>query len=273
MSVRVGRRRWSRRAPRAATAPSNAAFEGASADGTRVFFETVESLVSADTDTSMDVYERAGGQTTLVSTGPTGGNGTFDASFAGASADGSRVFFETEESLVSADTDTAQDVYERAGGQTTLLSTGPTGGNGAFQASFGGASADGTRVFFQTEESLVSADTDTFDDVYVKRIPAPANTARPTISGTPLVGRRLTCSPGTMGQQPDDASPTGGTAVARRSSAPPPHLHPRRRRRRPADHLHGDRLQRRRQPLGDERVGDRQVPRGVRQHPDRRRRS
>ena len=123
-------------------------------------------------------------------------------SFSGASADGSRVFFETEESLVSADTDAAQDVYERAGGQTTLLSTGPTGGNGAFEASFGFATADGSRVFFQTEESLVSADTDTFDDVYVKRIPAPANTARPTISGTPLVGRSLSCAPGRWANNP-----------------------------------------------------------------------
>ena len=44
--------------------------------------------MSADTDTAIDVYERSGGQTTLVSTGPTGGNGTFHAFFAGASADG-----------------------------------------------------------------------------------------------------------------------------------------------------------------------------------------
>ena len=93
--------------------------------------------MSADTDTALDVYERAGGQTTLVSTGPTGGNGAFDAFFAGASADGTRVFFGTAESLVSADTDTTVDVYERAGGQTTLVSTGPTGGNGIFDAFFG----------------------------------------------------------------------------------------------------------------------------------------
>ena len=62
---------------------------------------------------------------------------------------------------MSADTDTAIDVYERAGGQTTLVSTGPTGGNGGVDANFGGASADGARVFFRTAESLVSADTDT----------------------------------------------------------------------------------------------------------------
>ena len=57
----------------------------------------------------------SGGQTTLVSTGPAGGNGAFGAFFGGASADGTRVFFETGESLVSADTDAALDVYERVG--------------------------------------------------------------------------------------------------------------------------------------------------------------
>jgi hypothetical protein len=145
----------------------HASFAGASVDGTRVFVTTLESLVSADTDTYPDMYERSGGQTTLVSTGPTGGNGTFDVIFAGASVDGTRVFFTTLESLVSADTDTSTDVYERAGGQTMLVSTGPTGGNAGLEANFGGASADGTRVFFGTADSLVSADTDTTVDVYV----------------------------------------------------------------------------------------------------------
>ncbi len=180
----------------------DASFERASADGSRVFFLTLESLVSGDTDTEFDSYERAGGQTTLISTGPTGDNGNERAFTLGASADGSRVFFRTFESLVSADTDTALDIYERSGGQTTLISTGPTGGNGTFDASFRGASADGSRVFFWTEEPLVSGDTDTAGDVYVKRIVAPVNTARPVISGTPLVGRRLTCSSGTWDHNP-----------------------------------------------------------------------
>ena len=43
--------------------------------GTHVFFTTREALVGSDTDSSLDVYERAGGTTTLVSTGPSGGNG------------------------------------------------------------------------------------------------------------------------------------------------------------------------------------------------------
>ena len=52
------------------------------------------------------------------------------------SADGAHVFFATREALVSADADTAQDVYERSGGQTTLISTGPAGGNGDINAQF-----------------------------------------------------------------------------------------------------------------------------------------
>ena len=51
------------------------------------------------------------GTTTFISVGPTGGNGDFFAFFRGLSDDGSRVFFETDETLVAGDTDLAQDVY------------------------------------------------------------------------------------------------------------------------------------------------------------------
>ncbi len=147
--------------PRGGNGDFDARFSGASADGTRIFFLTKERLVrGADTDSAWDVYRRSGTHTRLISTGPTGGNGPVDAEYMGASADGTRVFFGTYESLVSADADTEGDVYERAGGQTTLISTGPTGGNGPNHSHFAGASADGSRVFFETRESLVSADTD-----------------------------------------------------------------------------------------------------------------
>ena len=65
-----------------------------------------------------------------LSIGPTGGNGPADVFFSFASGDGARAFFETPESLVAGDTDTAYDIYQRQGGTTTLISTGPTGGNG-----------------------------------------------------------------------------------------------------------------------------------------------
>jgi Ca2+-binding RTX toxin-like protein len=140
---------------------------GASADGSRVFFRTAESLVAEDADASSDVYERAAGVTTLLSTGPDGGDGAFAATYRGSSADGSRVFFETDEALVEADEDGgSRDIYRRQGGVTTLLSTGPDGEDEAVDTEFDGASADGSRVFFRTAESLVAEDTDASSDVY-----------------------------------------------------------------------------------------------------------
>jgi hypothetical protein len=58
------------------------------------------------------------------------------------------------------------DTYERFAGGTTLVSTGPTDLNAGLPATYDGASADGTRVFFETAESLVPTDTDTVQDVY-----------------------------------------------------------------------------------------------------------
>jgi Ca2+-binding RTX toxin-like protein len=171
--------------PAGGTGDAGAGFQDASADGSRVFFETEESLVSADTDLTRDVYERAGGQTTLVSTGPAGGNGLANAWFEDASDDGTRVFFETDESLVSADADTAWDVYERSGGETMLISTGPAGGNSAVEAILAGASDDGSHVYFETTESLLSTDTDDVEDTYLARLVAPEKTTPPPPAPVP----------------------------------------------------------------------------------------
>src|SRR3990172_423417 len=100
----------------AANGPFHADFRGASRDGSGVFFMTKEQLASEGRDNSLDVYERFEGTTTLISTGPAGGNGSVDAGFAGASQDGSQVFFGTAERLVPEDRDNSGDVYERSGG-------------------------------------------------------------------------------------------------------------------------------------------------------------
>ena len=101
--------------------------------------------------------------------------------YKGASANGEVVFFETDERLASGDTDTRRDVYQRAfdptageGGAyvTRQVSTGPTGGNDAYNALFEKVSADGLRVFFSTDEPLVAGDTDLRGDVYLRE---PAN--------------------------------------------------------------------------------------------------
>ena len=131
-----------------------------------MFFDTQEPLVGQDTDASTDIYERAGGSTTLISTGPDGGNGGLFSAFQGTTADGSRVFFHTADSLLAADTDGMQDVYERAGGVTTLVSQGPGAPTASYPATFKGASRDGTRVFFDTSEHLVGIATGIYPDIY-----------------------------------------------------------------------------------------------------------
>jgi Tol biopolymer transport system component len=163
----------------------DALFEKASADGTKAFFSTDESLVATDTDHNADIYMRdlTNGTTTLVSLGdslcvPACGNGPSDAGLAGASADGSEAFFVTDEQLSAGDTDNAVDVYERnlLTSTTTLVSAGgspcpPGCGNGDFNAVLRGISPDGTRAFFATFEQLSNSDTDTALDLYARDLP------------------------------------------------------------------------------------------------------
>jgi hypothetical protein len=145
-----------------------ASFEWVSLSGPQVVaFTTAEPLVAEDIDSSQDVYMRSGGTTTLISIGPDGGDGEFSAIFAGAADDGSKIFFTSTESLVAEDTDTSQDVYMRAGGETTLVSGGQVGGNGPFSAGLRGVSTTGSRAFFTTQERLtVDDDFSGEQDVY-----------------------------------------------------------------------------------------------------------
>jgi hypothetical protein len=169
--------------PEGGTEPLDAGFAGATADGTRVFFRSGEHLVPGDEDTCFagqpderpcfDLYERAGGVTQLVSTGPNAAaTQDQDATFLDASADGARVFFETQQSLVTEDADGGGtsigpfDIYERAGGTTSLVSTSALNPNQPWDAEYGDASEDGTRVFFRTQEQLTGDDTDGGYDIF-----------------------------------------------------------------------------------------------------------
>ncbi len=84
--------------------------------------------------------------TSLVSIGPDGGNGPFEAEYADTSEDGSRVFFETEDSVLAADSDEVTEVYERHGEALSLVWVGPQGGNAEIAAYDFGSFANGTRV-------------------------------------------------------------------------------------------------------------------------------
>ena len=133
----------------------DAFFAGASPDGSRVFFQTDEQLTTDDMDANFEIYERSGGTTTRVSAGQINGNGNFNAFFVRAADDGARVLFFTSEQLVATDGDGAQDLYERSGATTTLVSAGEINGSGNFNVvAFAGASEDGSRVFFETSEQL-----------------------------------------------------------------------------------------------------------------------
>jgi hypothetical protein len=150
-------------------------FQGASADGANAIFTTAESLVGADADGEADLYERkvSSGETKLVSA-PGAGPEACPAGHncepvnSGISADGSHVFFETNERISAGDGDQAQDVYDWSTGTASLVSTGVSGGDGTANALFEGSSADGADVFFVTAEQLVGADTDSAQDVYVR---------------------------------------------------------------------------------------------------------
>jgi hypothetical protein len=154
-------------------------FIGVSEDGTHAFFTTAEKLVNADQDAlKQDIYERSGGATTLISTGP-GDQNQFEACTPSSdpaaggpcpiriSADGTHVFWFTHEPLVAGDTGYF-DLYERSGGTTSLVSTGPVGGDGPYHV-YGGElqiSSDGSHAFFRTAEKLTPNDTDGLTDIY-----------------------------------------------------------------------------------------------------------
>jgi hypothetical protein len=146
-----------------------ATFSDASDDGSLVVFESDEKLEDSDTDTVRDVYARGrDGTLTHVSDGPTAADPNVAASFAGMSRDGTRIFFETPERLLTSDTDDSTDLYQRTStGALTHLSERVVGADDAMDALFAGASRDGSRVFIETSEPLIGPDdTDTASDVY-----------------------------------------------------------------------------------------------------------
>jgi hypothetical protein len=81
-----------------------------SSDAHYVFFDTGDALVAQDTNGRRDVYEydTSTGAVHLIS----GGTCNCDSLFVDASADGSNVFFTTNQRLVRVDTDSNADIYD-----------------------------------------------------------------------------------------------------------------------------------------------------------------
>ena len=110
------------------------------------------------------------------------------------SGDGSRVFFDSEESLVAQDTNGRQDVYEweRSGSGTcheqsgcVYLLSGGTSFSGSWLL---GAGLSGNDVFFVTRARLVPQDQNENDDLYDARVDGVLPVAAPACTGTGCQG-------------------------------------------------------------------------------------
>jgi hypothetical protein len=117
-------------------------------DGT-VFFTTPERLVPQDSNGINDVYAVRNGDVELISSG----TGSYPASFADATPDGSSVFFYTRQAMVDEDNDTNIDIYVLRRGEapeplaTPPLSCEGDGCQGPLGEPAGGLAAVGSSVF------------------------------------------------------------------------------------------------------------------------------
>ena len=130
-TARAGRRPGSRPGRWAATATSLRNSTARRQTGRRST-STPTSRSRAPTSTSAPTCtSEPGSTTTHLSIGPAGGNGNldfdYDAFFDGVSADGSKVWLDTDEVLTADDTDESFDVYERSGASITRISIGSDG--------------------------------------------------------------------------------------------------------------------------------------------------
>jgi hypothetical protein len=225
-----------------------------SADGTHLAFLSAAALTlfdNLDAETGQPDLELylygpppGGGAASLIcaSCNPSGERPQGSASVPGAlvngstraykprvlSADGSRVFFDSEDDLSEKDTNSAVDVYQweamgvgsctRTPGCVSLISSGRESAGGA---SFVDASADGSDVFFITNESLVKGDPGSID-LYDARVGGGIPEAH-----EPIACVADACQP--LPGEPDD--PTPGTLVPNPGDPPPRFFGPKKKRK------------------------------------------
>ena len=186
-----------------------------SPDGTLLAFQSAASnLVTGDTNAHQDVFLKnlATGAVTLVSADVTGRSGTLDSTHALFSADGQWLVFQSDASLVAADTNLSTDVYgyNVLTGEKRLLSTDASGQAVASgDSTHGVLSNDGTKLAFQTAVAFSPADTNNNTDVYVKDL---------TTGALTLISQSLTGGSGSGNSNHPVFSPDG-TSIAFASSA------------------------------------------------------
>jgi hypothetical protein len=183
------------------TATERDRWNAVSGDGRRIFFETKKQLVPADTDNAVDVYGWDDGTIHVLSDKPGGGAAaTATAQFRWAAADGSRVFFQSGESLLPADVDTAVDVYSvnPDGSDLQLVSPGTLNAPAALQY----VSPDGSHALFTTTEALTAG------------APAAGSKLYAISGGAPTyLGSAAGFIPSNAGQRQFAGTPDGSTMV------------------------------------------------------------
>ncbi len=150
----------------AGNGPHSVTFNGMSADGSHLFFQSAEQLDPSDTDTVQDLYEWSASGVALVSTGPTDTGASYGG-YQASTADGSHVYFSTDGQLTADDTDLNGDSYERSGGVTRLVSRGLAGEEAGNYARVSAASDDGSRLIIDAAGRLTPDDTDNQNDLYL----------------------------------------------------------------------------------------------------------
>jgi hypothetical protein len=151
----------------------------------RVYFRATGELLPGESGTGEKLFLADGSGLHLVAAGPVAES--VSELEIQLSANGSRALFVTSAQLLPEDTDSQEDAYLYDAEEETLtrISTGPSGGNGAFPVSITAPSplnqfefetgsarpyyaidAGGDRAFFTTEESLLPEDTNGEFDVY-----------------------------------------------------------------------------------------------------------
>lgn len=136
-------------------------FQGASADGSRVWFHTVDAIPgTGDTDTRNDVYERRSDGSVRLISNPDSGLEEF---FVWASPDGSRVIFESSDpSDGEAAGSSFRKAFERRSSGERVRLTPPFVSATRFEPT-----NDGSRLYFATFDQVPGAgDTDATQDVY-----------------------------------------------------------------------------------------------------------